>query len=462
MNKLLIWSLSLGLLLSYPAITLAQDNAPWRMLFDGKSLDGWKRLGGEAPYTIEDGAIVGTTVNNTPNTFLTTEEYFSDFILEYEVWVNPRFNSGVQIRSNSLPDYRDGRVHGYQVEIDPSSRMWSGGIYDEARRGWLYPLSVNAKAEKALQAGHWNTFHVEALGDTILVWLNGIQTAYLVDDMTARGFIGLQVHSIRGDMQPGEQVKWRNLRIITDNPAAHRWQSDPDVRQLSYLNNTLTPQEKRLGWRLLWDGKTTNGWRGAKLKDFPAQGWTINDGVLTVEASDGAESANGGDIVTRDEFSDFELELEFMITEGANSGIKYFVDPALNKGEGSAIGLEFQILDDKEHPDAKMGKNGNRTVGSLYDLIRAENVRYPDRGKQFRGVGNWNRARLVVKDGQVEHWLNNELVVEFDRHSQIFKALVEKSKYEQWENFGRWPQGPILLQDHGDKVSFRNIKIREL
>ena len=231
---------------------------------------------------------------------------------------------------------------------------------------------------------------------------------------------------------------------------------------MSYLKNELTEWEKRNGWRLLWDGATPAGWRGAKLDEFPESGWQMKDGELTVLATDGGESTGPGDIVTTSNYSNFELELEFKITEGANSGIKYFVDPSLNKGQGSAIGCEFQILDDQRHPDAKMGVNGNRTVGSLYDLITAENLSVPGRGKQFKGIGKWNKARIVSRDGKVEHWLNNEKIIEYDRNSQIFKALVAYSKYKDWPNFGRWPEGSILLQDHGNEVSFRSIKIREL
>jgi hypothetical protein len=211
----------------------------------------------------------------------------------------------------------------------------------------------------------------------------------------------------------------------------------------------------------VWDGNTSKGWRGAKRDDFPQSGWNISSGVLTIEAADGGESTGPGDIVTTDKFGDFELELEFKITEGANSGIKYFVDPTLNKNSGSAIGCEFQLLDDKNHPDAKMGVNGNRTVGSLYDLISPENLSVEGRGKQFKGIDNWNKARIVSKNGKVEHWLNNEKVVEYERYSQMFRALVAYSKYSEWENFGQWPEGCILLQDHGNEVSYRSIKIRE-
>ncbi|MEM1137637.1 MAG: DUF1080 domain-containing protein [Bacteroidota bacterium] len=440
----------------------ATNPAPnWQSLFNGKDLKGWKKLNGNAEYRIEGDAIVGTSQMNTPNTFLTTEKMYTDFILEVDLMVDNRLNSGIQIRSNSLDSYRDGRVHGYQVEIDPSVRAYSGGVYDEARRGWLYPLSRNEKGRKAFRTGEWNTYHIECIGNEIRTWINGVMCTNLVDDMTNEGFIALQVHSIRSEEQNGTEVRWKNIKILTEGLEEARWNPDPDVDEVSYLVNKLTEKEKREGWRLLWDGKTSNGWRGAKLDGFPKSGWEIKDETLTVLATDGGESTGPGDIITTSNFSEFELELEFNITEGANSGIKYFVDPELNKGAGSAIGLEFQILDDKKHPDAKKGVKGNRTLGSLYDLIRAENLSAPGRKKTFKGIGNWNKARIVVKGNHVEHWLNDEKVVSFERGSQIFRALVAYSKYTDWKNFGEFPEGPILLQDHGNTVSFRSIKVRE-
>ena len=221
--------------------------------------------------------------------------------------------------------------------------------------------------------------------------------------------------------------------------------------------NSLTENEKKEGWKLLWDGETTDGWRGARLDDFPKQGWELKDGILTVLASGGAESAAGGDIVTETSYEDFELLVDFKITKGANSGIKYYVDTDINKGPGSSIGLEYQILDDANHPDAKLGNHtGSRTVSSLYDLIQA------DLDKPINPVGGWNTARIVSKNNHVEHWLNGTKVLEYERGSENFRKLVSESKYAKWDNFGELEKGRILLQDHGNRVSFKNIKIKEL
>lgn len=441
------------------AILCAQEN--WEVLFNGKDLKNFNQLNGDAKYEIKNNELIGTSKMGIPNSFMATKNTYGDFILEFDVFVENGLNSGVQFRSLSTSDYMVGRVHGYQCEIETSARKWAGGIYDEARNGWLYPLSRNPKGQNAFVPGQWNHYRIEAIGNNIRTWINDVQCANLVDDTTAAGFIAFQVHGIgkNKDLE-GKQVKWKNIKIKTTELENSRKSVDNDVPEISYLKNELTANESRTGWRLLWDGKTTDGWRGAKLAEFPETGWEVKDGILSVLSSGGAESRNGGDIVTKNLFSNFELSIDFKMTEGANSGIKYFVDSELNKGEGSAIGLEFQILDDKKHPDAKAGKNGNRTVGSLYDLIRAEN-NGSSRGKNFKGIGKWNNARIVARDGHVEHWLNQVKVVEFDRSSQIFRALVEKSKYEKWKNFGQIPEGLILLQDHGDKVSFKSIKVRE-
>ena len=431
-------------------------SAQWRDLFNGKDLTGWTQLNGSAPYKVEKGMIVGETVPNSQNSFLCTDETFADFILEFETRLEGESNSGVQFRSHRDPGFREGRVYGYQVEIDPSDRAWSGGIYDERYRGWLYTLDGNPKARKAFRKDGWNKVRVEAVGSSIRTWLNGIQCVRLEDNLSPEGFIGLQVHSIGTDSTlAGRKVYWRNIRILTVNPGRFRTRDDGSVPEENFIPNTLTAYEQKSGWRLLWDGKTANGWRGARLDRFPEYGWKMDNGLLSVVSSGGGEARHGGDVVTIEKFSDFELIVDFRITEGANSGIKYFVDPDLNKAEGSAIGPEYQILDDEKHPDAKLGVNGNRTVGALYDLI-------PPVRKRFNGVGIWNRARIVAKGTHVEHWLNGFKVVEYERGSQMWKALVSHSKYTIWPNFGELKEGNILLQDHGDEVSFMNIKIRTL
>lgn len=198
----------------------------WIDLFNGKNLDGWEQKNGAAKYVVEDGVIVGSSVPNTPNSFLCTKEHYGDFVLEFEFMGHPNLNSGVQVRSESLPDYKDGRVHGYQVELEQETRdrYWSGGIYDEARRGWLFPMkseeetpeqkAFGEQGKRVWKPGDWNHVKVEARGDTIKTWVNGELRATLKDDMTLSGFIALQVHGV-GDKKEPMAVKWRNIRLMT-------------------------------------------------------------------------------------------------------------------------------------------------------------------------------------------------------------------------------------------------------
>jgi hypothetical protein len=443
--------IALAFAAAFPA---ARDG--WRPLFNGKNLEGWEQCNGTARYSVEEGAIVGRTVVGSPNSFLCSKESFGDFILEYYVWVDTDFNSGMQIRSVADPAIKNGRVHGLQVEVDPSDRAWTGGIYDEARRGWLHTLTGQETARKAFKLKQWNRFRVEAVGTSIRTWVNGVPCADILDDLTMKGVLAIQVHSIGDDnSRAGRIIKFRDIRILTAGLASNRTPERSDTTQYNYIPNTISGREAKEDWKLLWDGKTTHGWRGAKLTAFPAGGWEIKDGVLTVLESGGRESAAGGDIVTVGEYANFELRVDYNITKGANSGIKYFVDTELNKGEGSSIGCEYQILDDAVHPDAKLGVKGNRTNAGLYDLIPPQNIR-------FNGVGEWNHARIVVRGQRVEHWLNGFKTVEYERATQMWRALVDHSKYTVWPNFGERPAGHILLQDHGNRVSFRSIKIREL
>ena len=219
--------------------------------------------------------------------------------------------------------------------------------------------------------------------------------------------------------------------------------------------NTLSREEKEGGWKLLFDGRTMNGWRGAYLDSLPAKGWEVKDGMLVVQASGGAEAAFGGDIVTVEQYASFELKVDFTLTEGANSGIKYFVTEQQPRTPGSAKGLEYQLLDDARHPDAKLGINGNRTLASLYDML-------PASGKTVNPIGRWNHARIFVRGKHVEHWLNGARVLQYERGGKEFLAHKSESKFKDLDGFGEAPEGHILLQDHGDRVFFRNIKIRIL
>ncbi len=233
------WLIVLGLLPATPAQD-ATTNAPasppvakeladaeesgWIALFDGVSLDGWTRRGGAAEYRVEEGCIVGTTRPDQPNTFLCTEQEFGDFELEFEFKVDRELNSGVQIRSHSRADFKDGRVHGWQIEIDPSPRGWTAGLYDEGRRGWLKSPPDDAPSKAAFLQGGWNRVRVVAEERRVRTWLNDVPAIDFVDlalEMDASGFIALQVHGVGSRVEPLE-VRWRNLRLRAIAPTKPR------------------------------------------------------------------------------------------------------------------------------------------------------------------------------------------------------------------------------------------------
>ncbi|MEM7697573.1 MAG: family 16 glycoside hydrolase [Verrucomicrobiota bacterium] len=330
----------------------------WITLFNGENFDGWTQKGGEAKYTIEDGVIVGTTVPKTPNSFLCTEKRYGDFILELEFKVDPELNCGVQIRSNSLADYKDGRVHGYQVEIDPSDRGWSGGIYDEARRGWLDNHVGNPAARYAFKQNEWNHYRIEAVGPHIRTYINGVLAADLLDAMTLEGFIGLQVHGV-GSREDPLQVRYRNIRI-----------------------QDLGKSE----WEPLFNGEDFSGW-STELPDS----WSITDGILRGRAE---KSEKRHAIFLSDEsYDDFTIRVRYRAHQG-NSGLYFRCEP---KPEGVAVnGFQAEI-------DA-----AGRGVGGLYETGGRKWVAKPtpEAIAGFFKPDDWNVMDVTTRGGRITVHVN--------------------------------------------------------
>ncbi len=337
----------------------AEGEDGWVPLFDGKTLDGWKQLGGQAKYSVEDGEIVGTSVPNTSNSFLRTEEPYGDFILELEFKVHPELNSGIQIRSNSLPEYKNGRVHGYQVEIDPSDRGWTGGIYDEGRRGWLNTLEQNSAARYAFKQNEWNHFRVQAIGDSIKTWLNGVPAADLVDALTRTGFIALQVHGV-GDREDPVWVRWRNIRI----------------KDLGSSN-----------WKPLFDGDSLDGWT-----PLPGGQWTVADGVI--HGTSPASERRHGMLLSNERFGNFTARVVYRANRG-NSGFYFRVD----RVDGPVAVNGFQAEIDQANDAGGLYETGGRAWVAKPD---AEFV------KTYFRPGDWNEMTVSAHGRRIVVHVNGK------------------------------------------------------
>jgi len=220
--------------------------------------------------------------------------------------------------------------------------------------------------------------------------------------------------------------------------------------------NELTPQEKKDGWVLLFEGKSTENFRGYNQPDFPEQGWEVVDGTLHVIGSGKGEAGGGGgDIITRKKYKNFELSLEWKVSEGGNSGIFYLAQEKPDQPIWKSA-PEMQILDNERHPDAKLGIDGNRAAGALYDLI-------PGDFSVVKPAGEWNKVGIMVYDGTVVHTVNGKNVLEYHLWTEDWIEMVRNSKFRDYEDFlNTAEEGYIGLQDHGNDVWFRNIKIKEL
>ncbi|MDQ8182125.1 DUF1080 domain-containing protein [Pelagicoccus sp. SDUM812005] len=380
-------------------------------LYNGKNLDGWVSRGGTCTFEPKGDTIVGTCVPGSPNTFLSTvRDDYTDFIFTAELkWVVDS-NSGVIFRGRTK-EGENGRVYGPQAEMEglKNDRGWSGGIYGEAAGGWLYPLWLDAHKEvrSALKEGEWNRITIQAIGKNMKTWVNGIPAANYDTDTYFQGFFGLQVHSGK----EGE-VHFRNIK----------------VKELSPANDGFTD---------LFEKGDFSAWTNANGGPI-GDGWSIKNGIVF------RDGVKPGNINSRKSYDDFDLRFEWKISEAGNSGVKYRV-------RGS-LGLEYQILDDQKHKD---GKLPSHRAASLYDLFAA-----PD-DKPINPVGEWNSGRIVAKGNHIQHWLNGKKILDVKIGSKEWDKAFAASKYAKHEGFGTWT-GPVHLQDHADKVWYRNVRIREL
>jgi len=413
---------------------LSAQSSSLRPLITTGDLSEWEQRGGSARYNLQDGVIVGTSVQDSQNSFLCTKAEYGDFILTFEVKQDAGINSGIQIRSESRSDDQNGRVYGYQVELDPSPhRRWTGGIYDESRRGWLYPLTRNPKGQAAYVLGAWNQVRMEAIGPHIRTWINGIQCANLVDRLTAKGFIALQVHGIGRNETPGKQIRWRNLQIRTENLEQHRWPVQAYAPEVSHLINQLTEAEKTQGWQLLWDGASMAGWSAQ-----PRSACTVEEECLSLSGQ--------SKLLYQQGLSDFELRFDVRFTEATRSA-------SLRYGNRRGADLAMTLLD----------RSGKQPAGSLSGLIPSENLSESNNDNlRFSAQNEWNRVRIIVRNGQVEHWLNQIKVVTYDLHGQTFQALLSQAGHQSDRAIDDTAAGTFYLSfDTFGPVEVRSIAVLE-
>lgn len=397
----------------------------WIDLFNGKDLAHWQNPYDWGKAEVIDGEIHLTTEKS--KWFLSTVKEYSDFIFEVEVKMpEGKCNSGFLFRSHKSKN----KMFGYQAEVDPSDRNWSGGLYDEGRRKWFISPNRDHAASKEEQAQSiaaftkragtcfkrhdWNKYRIECRGDHIKISVNGVTTTDIHDQKDSKGYIALQHHG-----EKSQTYRFRNIRIM------------------DLTADDMADRSASTEWTSLFASDDFSSWTNLKGQTVD-EGWSIKDGIIH------RSGKRPGDIITREQYENFELHFDWKISEAGNSGIKY-------RTRGS-LGLEYQVLDDNKHRD---NKNPTHRAGSLYELAAA-----PD-SKPLKPVGEWNSGRIIAKGNHIQHWLNGEKVVDIKYGNDDWFKRFKKSKYSKHEGFGSWA-GPILLQDHNDQVWFKNVHIKEL
>ena len=385
--------------LSVTGCATVTEDGRWAELFDGETLDGWFLHHGDLPFEVRNGEIVGATAAGIPTRYLTTVDQYDDFILKLEMNNTEGENSGVQFRSVT-----DGLTYtgltGYQLEVDPSERGWTGGIFFEGVRTWQHPPLNNPQCNAAWRKGEWNALRVEAKGELMRTFVNDVPCAYLFDQYLAKGHIGLQIHSI-GSLagEVGAETRWRNIRLL-ENPNPEDYTAeDMTADSNSHLIGKLSPVEKNNGWTLVQSqAEPVSAWSQRRIKNpIDGSGWTSD--VAKISADGGPSSLR---IPTQRQSYHFMSDMQ--MTPGTSGEIQY---PLF--GDESDNGIikcmaSYRIFDDRSLE--KRSRNDPNLMGSLTGLIPAKNLSEPNRGKRVLEGDAWRRIGINVQGREVEHWLN--------------------------------------------------------
>ncbi|MBN2639409.1 MAG: DUF1080 domain-containing protein [Bacteroidales bacterium] len=419
-----------------------EKNEGWELLFDGIALNGWHDYNGDSltgPWGVEDGAIKAEGHGNDANGYIVTNRQFDNFILSWDWKISKGGNSGMMYHVVQNSDYEVPYATGPEYQLIDNINF-DGKLEEWQKCGADYAMYLPDSTKLNINtAGEWNNSQIVFDNGHVEYWMNGQKT--------------LEFESWSPDWYSRKSTgKWKNFPdygekecgvICLQDHGYPAWFKNIKIKQL--------PKNKKEEW--LFDGTSTDAWRSVSTDSFPQTGWEVNHNKLIVKAQEGNIPA-GADIITVKKYANFILELDYKLTTHANSGVKYFVVDNYAGYEGQFLGLEYQIIDDDSYSEEELGNSyGNHKTGSVYELIPA-----PAK-KKMNAPGEWNHVKLMVDCSHVEHWLNGQKMLEYERGSDAFKALVAKSKYTIYPKFGEAPRGHIMLQGHNGEVAFRQIKI---
>lgn len=409
---------NLFLILSLTGLLTGVRAQGFKKIFNGKNLSGWTNNGTEKWY-VERGELVCESGPEKKYGYLSTQKNYKNFILELDFKLEANGNSGVFIRSG----IEGLKINGWQVEVAPANKH-TGGIYESYGRGWL--IKPRSEDESALKPTDWNKMRIEVIADEVTSYLNGQKMVKFKDEKIGKGtgFIALQIHD-----GGGIKVRWKNIRV----------KELPD-------NAKPTPQYKGK-IQSLFDGKTFAGWHNYN-KAGAVKSWAIEDGALVCLGE-----KDGGDLVSDTPYENFEFSWEWKLTAGSNSGVMYHVVENPKYKASYHTGPEYQMIDDDGYP-VKL-EDWQKTACDYAMSIA-------DDKKKMKPISEWQTSKIVFNHGLVEHWLNGEKVLAFNAWSESWLKLKTTGKWKDFPDYGSAKKGHIVLQDHGNKVFFRNIRIQEL